>query len=314
MKTLVLLTIFCISFVSGLHAQNTNPGREFTGVDFEANLIAAGREFTGVDFEATLVSAGREFTGVDFIATSTQKPEDKADLSIEDLILPREIYSGISASITVRIKNNSKLNIPGCIVFLSTDTGYHQEEKISLSPNGTVTKQFAWIPKSEGPDALTVAISYPQDTNPQNNKKTERVRVMKQEDLDLAVVDIRTPDQINLGEPVKVEVLLANETNIECRGCYVLFETQDGFRDKTEVRIRPNSKERALFTWTPKEPGRQRISAALECRQDSNPNNNQIKQTVEVIKKKVETSPEKGIMLEEKRRDRSTQGLNKEER
>jgi len=226
MRTAILLSLFCVIFVGGLYAQIPPGGREFTGVDFQADLIAAGREITGIDFQADLISAGREITGVDFKA---------------DLISAGREFTGVNFT------------------------------AVSAEPQ-----------KDQHPDP--------------------------------AIVDILTPTEIYLGKSAKIQVLMQNDTSVECRDCVVFLKAEDGYNDKANVSFGPKSKVRPVFSWAPKQEGRQALMASLECQGDAEPKNNEFSKIVKVTQRPIEEGAEVVTPTKQTNKNKMIEGLSEEEK
>jgi hypothetical protein len=102
--------------------------------------------------------------------------------------------------------------------------------------------------------------------------------------VDLSVEDLRARGDLLVGKKAEIEVSVKNNSDIDIRDCGVVFKSEDGFTDKKTVSLRGKGKERLKFDWTPKKDGRQRITATVEYKDDSNPRNNEVSETVEVKK------------------------------
>jgi hypothetical protein len=130
--------------------------------------------------------------------------------------------------------------------------------------------------------------------------------------LDLAVIDIRTPARIDLDRPVEIQVLMKNETSVECRECVVFLKSEDGYVDKAGVSFGPKASQKTTFTWTPKQEGRQMLTASLECPEDSNPKNNELSQRIEVFKKQIESDSQNVTDPKQTNKNKMKEKLNKE--
>jgi hypothetical protein len=126
------------------------------------------------------------------------------------------------------------------------------------------------------------------------------------EPIDVSVDEIRLSREIFVNEKTEIEVYLRNNAAVNVENCVVNLEAQDGFSAKEKISLRGRSREKVKFSWTPKETGRQRLTAMAECEGDTNRSNNKATQMAEVIarqneirgKEKVELISEPGRLRE----------------
>jgi len=109
------------------------------------------------------------------------------------------------------------------------------------------------------------------------------VEPLKKEPVDISLDDMRLPAEIIAGKSADIEVIVRNNSPVDVEKCVVVFEAQDGFNTKEMINLRRNATEKVKFAWTPREPGKQRLSAELELEGDADRSNNRIKQSVEVL-------------------------------
>jgi len=211
-----------------------------------------------------------------------KEPTEQIDLSLERIETKGEILLNEKTELTVWIRNKSKSLVEKCAILLETEDGFQDKKVLAISPNKLERVSFSWTPRKEGKQKIIAYLEYPQDADPKNNKITEIVEVKGKKEVDLSITDIRLRRIIIAGEPSDIEVSVKNDSGIEIREALVILETEDGFRDKKTISLRPYTQERIRFTWTPHREGRQRITATLECREDQNPRNNSLSQEVEV--------------------------------
>jgi|GEM_PF-5451903 len=211
-----------------------------------------------------------------------KEPTEQIDLSLERIETKQEIIVNEKTELTVWIRNKSKSLVEKCAILLETEDGFQDKKVLDISPNKLERVSFSWTPRKEGRQRIGAYLEYPQDADPKNNKITEIVEVKGKKEVDLSITDIRLRRIIIAGEPSDIEVSVKNDSGIEIREALVILETEDGFRERKTIPLRPNAQERIRFTWTPHREGRQRITATLECREDQNPRNNSLFQEVEV--------------------------------
>lgn len=111
---------------------------------------------------------------------------------------------------------------------------------------------------------------------------------VKKEPIDILFIELRPPREMLVNQSCDIEAILKNDSGVEIREAIVNFETEDGFKDRKIISIRPHSQERIKFSWIPRKEGRQRLTGMLECREDENTRNNSISQPVEVRPQPVE--------------------------
>ena len=125
-------------------------------------------------------------------------------------------------------------------------------------------------------------------TNQVQGVRSQVVEV-KKEPIDISFVELRMPSrEIMVGQSCDIEAILKNDSGVEIREVVVNFETEDSFKDRKNISIRPHSQERIKFSWVPRKEGRQKLTGMLECREDENTRNNSISQPVEVRPQPVE--------------------------
>jgi hypothetical protein len=145
-------------------------------------------------------------------------------------------------------------------------------------------------------------------TATQGQAGASRVEETAKAPLDLSITDMRLPQQIIAGQNCNIEVIVKNDSEEEIRDCQVNFESEDGFKDRQRISLRPRGQERVRFSWTPASEGRQKITSALEYKDDANARNNILTQAVQVIPAQKQAA-EESILTEKRRPDK---GLIKE--
>ncbi|MEA3368908.1 MAG: carboxypeptidase-like regulatory domain-containing protein [Candidatus Ratteibacteria bacterium] len=235
------------------------------------------------------------------IEEETRPEIEPVDLSIEGIKVPREILINQASSIEVKVKNYSVVDIGECRVFFETEDGYKDKKRISLRGREQKRLRFSWTPQRDGRQKIAVSIECREDTNSRNNQKFQIIEVKKEEPVDVSIGNMRCPREIPVNQKADIEVKVKNESGVDIRECWVLFETEDGYRDKKRIFLRGRGRERVRFSWTPRKDGRQKVTASIECREDKNPRNNRVSQIVEV--KKVERDVVRSRTAEKKKRD-----------
>lgn len=112
----------------------------------------------------------------------------------------------------------------------------------------------------------------------------------QEQTIDLSIEDIKVAQNISLGQSTEVEVSVRNNSSIEIKDCRITFSSEDGTTKSERVSLRPQEREKVRFEWVPRKDGRQKISAALEYKEDMNTANNQASEMVDVKGKEKEAA------------------------
>ncbi len=120
------------------------------------------------------------------------------------------------------------------------------------------------------------------------SRETVREEAKKEQQVDLLIEALRVAPNISQGQKTEVEVSVRNNSSIEIKDCRITFSSEDGTMKSEKVSLRPQGREKVGFEWTPRKDGRQKVSAALEYKEDRNTANNQASETVDVKGKEKE--------------------------
>ncbi len=122
----------------------------------------------------------------------------------------------------------------------------------------------------------------------QLSRETVREEAKKEQQVDLLIEALRVAPNISQGQRTEVEVSVRNNSSIEIKDCRITFSSEDGTMKSEKVSLRPQGREKVGFEWTPRKDGRQKVSAALEYKEDMNTANNQASETIDVKGKEKE--------------------------
>jgi hypothetical protein len=100
--------------------------------------------------------------------------------------------------------------------------------------------------------------------------------------VDLSIEDIKVAQNISLGQGTEVEVSVKNNSNTEIKDCRITFTGEDGTMKNEKVSLGPRARERVRFEWVPRKEGKQKLSVALEYKEDVNRANNKADEMVDV--------------------------------
>jgi len=231
---------------------------------------------------------GQNNEGVDLSIENINTSSRKRNISVDDEI-----------EIIVNFKNNSNQKLNRAIVQIKADDGFRENKDIiNLKPNALGRINFHWIPKKAGKRTVEANIDYKDDSNTRNNKLSKTIVVMAKEKLDVSIKEMKIKGDCRIGEPIDVEIIVKNESSVEIKECSVVFESENGFKNKKRLSLRSNGQERVRIKWEPRKKGRQKILAKVECLNDVNSTNNELKQIVEVKAKNMPEIKISGIRVE----------------
>ena len=104
----------------------------------------------------------------------------------------------------------------------------------------------------------------------------------QEQTVDLSIEDIKVAQNISLGQGTEVEVSVRNNSNVEIKDCRITFSGEDGTMKNEKVSLGPRARERVRFEWVPRKEGRQKLSVALEYKEDVDRANNKADEMVDV--------------------------------
>ena len=215
-------------------------------------------------------------------AQIASQPDLPVDISIESIRLFNDLYVGLSAKIEVEVANNSDVQAQDVRVGFASDDGTADRQVIALEPKARERVSYNWAPKSAGKHRIVVSIVSRNDTSPLNNQQVEFVEVSSETYVDLKIVSVKIPPELYSGSLVNIEAEIFNDADVQIREANVVLNTDDGFKDFKRTSIFPKSSAVVLFSWMPRSPGAQNISLSVECKEDMNAGNNELKIPVEV--------------------------------
>jgi len=108
---------------------------------------------------------------------NTSNAEDTLDLVLSSLGVSTPV-KGRPVEITVRVKNNSKIAVEGCLLEISADDGFQEKKTLTLKENSIETIRVTWQPKQMGRFNVTAEIKAPekiQEKNLKNNVLKKQV-------------------------------------------------------------------------------------------------------------------------------------------
>jgi hypothetical protein len=224
------------------------------------------------------------------------------DISIESIRLFNDLYIGLLARIEVEIANNSDAQAQDVRVGFASDDGSADRQVIALGPKARERVSFNWAPKSAGKHRIVVSVASKNDTSPLNNQQVEFVEVSSETYVDLKIVSAKIPPELYSGSLVNIEAEIFNDADVQIREANVILNTDDGFKDFKRTSILPKSSAVVVFFWMPRNPGAQNISLSVECKEDMNAGNNELKIPVDVKAAKAQpvTEPQETQVKEEK--------------
>ncbi|MCX5705261.1 MAG: hypothetical protein NTZ92_04290 [Candidatus Omnitrophica bacterium] len=232
-------------------------------------------------------------------AEALPKPDLPVDISIESIRLFNDLYVGLAAEIEVEIINNTDVQAHDVSVGFTSDDGSTDRQMIALGPSSRERIKLKWIPKGPGKRRIVISIVCKNDTSPLNNQQVEFVEVSSETYVDLKIVSAKIPPELYSGSLANIEAEIANDADVEIREANIIFNADDGSKDLKRVSILPKSSAIVMFSWVPRNPGAQNISLSVECKEDMNAGNNELRVPVEV--RAVEKFQEPQIEVKEER-------------
>ena len=154
------------------------------------------------------------------------------------------------------------------------------------APSGQAAPSSAGQMRTTGSTAA--AAQRPSEEKKQLPREAVKEETKKEQRIDLMIEGIRVAPNVSLGQRTEVEVSVRNNSNAEIKDCRITFSSEDGTTKSERASLFPQGRERVRFEWTPRKDGRQKISAALEYKEDVNAANNQASETVDVKGKEKE--------------------------
>jgi len=215
-------------------------------------------------------------------AQGTTQKEEPVDLSIDSIRLVNDLYVGIPAEIDVAVLNEAGAPASDVSVVFASEDGATDKQVISVGPKGRERVKLKWTPKTEGKQKIIVSVISKNDTDPQNNQQAEWVEVRKGAFVDLKISDIKVPAELYVDRLANIETVAVNDADIQIQEANVILNADDGFKDLKRILLRPKSSELVVFSWVPRNPGKQNISVSVECKEDADLTNNELKVPVEV--------------------------------
>ncbi|OPY77534.1 MAG: hypothetical protein A4E64_01077 [Syntrophorhabdus sp. PtaU1.Bin058] len=164
--------------------------------------------------------------------------------------------------------------------------GAQQGQAQTGAPSGSSSGAQTQAASSSGGQAQAPGSIAGTSQKPAQDKERLSVAIskaeVKQEQVDLSIDDIRVAQNISLGQSTEIEVSIRNNSNVEIKDCRITFSGEDGTTKNEKVSLGPRARERMKFEWTPRKEGRQKISVALDYKEDTNRINNKADETVDV--------------------------------
>ncbi len=251
-----------------------------------------------------LLSCGSLFAQTPVAVEAQAGPQSDLpiDISIESIRLFNDLYIGLLARIEVEIANNSDAQAQDVRVGFASDDGSADRQVIALGPKARERVSFSWAPKSAGKHRIVVSVASKNDTSPLNNQQVEFVEVSSETYVDLKIVSAKIPPELYSGSLVNIEAEIFNDADVQIREANVILNTDDGFKDFKRTSILPKSSAVVVFSWMARNPGAQNISISVECKEDMNAGNNELKIPVDVKAAKAQpvTEPQETQVKEEK--------------
>jgi hypothetical protein len=180
-------------------------------------------------------------------------------------------------------------NIPAASQAQTSQTAAQQsgQSQAASSTAGQAQTPSAGQAQTTGSAA---ASQRPAEEKKQLSKEAVREEAKKEQQVDLLIEDIKVAPNVSLGQKAEVEVSVRNNSSMEIRDCRITFSSEDGTTKSERVSLRPQEREKVRFEWVPRKDGRQKISAALEYKEDMNTANNQASEMVDVKGKEKEAA------------------------
>jgi len=166
----------------------------------------------------------RESSGSALTRDEQNKPHDlelkkeepqNIDISIADVILPREIIAGKPVDLEIKISNNSDSVLEDCSFSISIDDGFRERQMVSLKQRATETVRFNWIPRKDGKLWLEAGIKPHRGVEERDSRNNE-IRKM---------IEV-TAEQRDSGAPVIMERSREESMKMRSKGSGLIKEME----------------------------------------------------------------------------------------
>jgi hypothetical protein len=205
------------------------------------------------------------------------------DLAVDSVRMYNDLFVNREAELDIVIENEADAEARDAKIVLVCEDGYSDQQVVTFGPLERKSLKFYWTPISPGKQKIHILVITPFDTDQTNNQQWETVEVRKESFVDPKVISVKvTPGQVLAGNMVNIEATLENDSDVEVREVSVVLNAEDGFKDLKRVSLKPKATESVVFSWVPREPGTKNVSVAIECAEDVELNNNEVKVPVEV--------------------------------
>ncbi len=238
------------------------------------------------------------------------------DVELKELNLPDEILVGKRTTISVVAKNNSAVDIKGCVISIKIGEEYQDEKTVSIKAQQEQKATFSWTPRRAGTQEIAAIAMFKEDTNPGNNSISKKIviqekgqsqppseekqaepkkadeepihteepqeQVKPQEDIVVKLAFLELPEEIVVGQRTKIQVQAENTSSEYVRKCKICLEGEDGFKDDKAITLSANKSRNYTFNWTPQKAGKQKLSAYLQSEPQANISARKLTESVDV--------------------------------
>lgn len=157
-------------------SNTTQTSKEFTGIDGATYYFrCCGKDSQGIWAGYPLDEAIDTYTTISLSsapatastasssapATNVSDMENTVDLVLSSLGFSTSV-KGQPIILTVRVRNNSKVAVEGCILEITADDGFNQKQMFSVKENYTEMVKIKWEPKKSGKITITAEVKAPE--------------------------------------------------------------------------------------------------------------------------------------------------------
>ncbi|MEM7816421.1 MAG: CARDB domain-containing protein [Candidatus Aenigmatarchaeota archaeon] len=105
------------------------------------------------------------------------------DVSIDEVILPTQVYFGKKNIIYIVVSNRSNIDLEPCLLEVKADDGSKTSCNFILEKNSSINLELKWVPQKKGEINLKIDIYPPANTkelNTNNNQLVKKLIVIEE--------------------------------------------------------------------------------------------------------------------------------------
>lgn len=203
-----------------------------------------------------------------------------------------DLRVGEKAEVRVAVRNNGPGVARGVQVTLASEgrTWGVLHSRQDLGPRQEIVLTGTFTPPVDGAGHLTATVA-PEDGNPGNNVLAEAVTVEAARRPDLQIQDLVVPKGLRAGDPVRIDLRVANEGEVPTGGARVelLVDGKPVGTWRMQKRLKPGNTENVRLSWTPDRDGSFTVVAVVDpddAVAEADETNNRMEATADVAERR----------------------------